>query len=190
MYESIKRHLINQIKQCGQYLLMQCSSSWAETLLCPIKDCQQMPKNWKSFKFGVCFSTLGESPRSEKVTNIFHWMLLLSMKCKIWRLEWSGLVVWLQTAFGDNPSEICARKTRGISVSHICAKIQPLLSSAWEECDHWTFFIPTNGLMMQRSLFPSCFSRFDFLPLRFFMEYIRKWYLKIENSWILHCAVH
>ena len=114
------------------------------------------------------FLTLGESPRSEKVTNIFHWMLLLSMKCKIWRLEWSGLVVWLQTAFGDNPSEICARKTRGISVSHICAKIQPLLSSAWEECDQWTFFIPTNGLIMQRNLFLSYFSRFDFLPIRFF----------------------
>ena len=128
-----------------------------------------MPKIEKRFKFGVCFSTLEESPRSEKVTNIFHWMLLLSMKCKIWRLEWSGLVVWLQTAFGDNPSEICARKTRGISVSHICAKIQPLLSSAWEECDQWTFFIPTNGLITQRNLFLSYFSRFDFLPIRFFI---------------------
>ena len=116
-------------------------------------------------------------------------MLLLSEKCKIWRLEWSRLVVWLQTAFGDNPSEICARKTRGISVSHICAKIQPLLSSAWEECNQWTFFIPTNGLMMQRNLFLSYFSRFDFLPIRIFMEYIRKWYLESENSWVLQCAI-
>ena len=139
--------------------------------ICTIKDClPQIPKNWKKgFKFGVCFLTLGESPWSEKVTNIFHWMLLLSEKCKIWRLEWSRLIVWLQTAFGDNPSEICARKTRGISVSHICAKIQPLLSSAWEECDQWTFFIPTNGLITQRNLFLSYFSRFDFLPIRFFI---------------------
>ena len=141
-----------------------------------------MSKKWKKrFKIGV-FSTSGESPPSEKVTNIFHWMLLLSEKCKIWRLEWSRLVVWLQTAFGDNPSEICARKTRGISVSHICAKIQPLLSSAWEECDQWTFFIPTNGLIMQRNLFLSYFSRFYFLPIRLFMKYIRKWFLKKENA--------
>ena len=146
------------------------------TTRCTIKDClPQIPKNWKRVQIWCLFFNLGRSPWSEKVTNIFHWMLLLSEKCKIWRLEWSRLVVWLQTAFGDNPSEICARKTRGISVSHICAKIQPLLSSAWEECDQWTFFIPTNGLIMQRNLFLSYFSRFDFLVSDFlFMEYIRK----------------
>ena len=67
MYESIKRHLINQINQCGQCLLMQSLSSWAEALLCPIKDClQQMPKNWKKVQIWCLFFNLGRiSPKWE-----------------------------------------------------------------------------------------------------------------------------
>ena len=87
--------------------------------------------------------------------NIFFLLIaVLSVQCKVWILpngRDQSFATKLPSATGR--FEICARKTRWISVSHICAEFSPLLSSTPALCDQQPSSAPSSWDKMIQLMF-------------------------------------
>lgn len=84
----------------------------------------------------------------------FLLIAVLSVQCKVWILpngRDQSFATKLPSATGR--FEICARKTRWISVSHICAEFSPLLSSTPALCDQQPSSAPSSWDKMIQLMF-------------------------------------